>query len=362
MIAANRDVGVLYGAFDLLRRVQTMQSVSALSVTSAPRIKMRMLDHWDNLDRSVERGYAGKSLWDWPHLPDSLPARYRDYARANASIGINGTALTNVNANAKFLTPEYLTKVAALAGVFRPYGIKVYLTARFSAPIEIGGLKTADPLDSAVRAWWKNKADEIYRFVPDFGGFVVKANSEGQPGPQDYKRTHADGANMLADAVASHGGIVMWRAFVYSSDVPTDRVRQAYDEFKPLDGQFRDNVFVQVKNGALDFQPREPFHPLFGAMPKTPLMMEFQITKEYLGQDTHLAYLAPLFKEVLNADTYANGQGFDGRQGDRRLAAASGAHRHRRRGEHRRRSQLDGLAVQSGELVRVRATGVGSTR
>lgn len=309
VIAANRDVGVLYGAFDLLRRVQTMQSVSTLFVMSAPRIKVRMLDHWDNLDRSVERGYAGKSLWDWPHLPDSLPARYRDYARANASIGINGTALTNVNANAKFLTSEYLTKVAALAGVFRPYGIKVYLTARFSAPIEIGGLKTADPLDATVRAWWKNKADEIYRFVPDFGGFVVKANSEGQPGPQDYKRSHADGANMLADAVASHGGVVMWRAFVYSNEVPVDRIRQAYDEFKPLDGTFRDNVMVQVKNGALDFQPREPFHPLFGAMPKTPLMMEFQITKEYLGQDTHLVYLAPLFKEVLNADTYANGKG-----------------------------------------------------
>jgi len=309
VIAANSDVGVLYGAFDLLRRVQTLQSVSGLAVTSAPRIQVRMLDHWDNLNRTVERGYAGQSLWDWPNLPETLPERYRDYARANASIGINGAALTNVNANAKFLTPEYLTKIAALAGVFRPYGIKVYLTARFSAPIEIGGLTTADPLDSAVRVWWKDKADEIYRFVPDFGGFVVKANSEGQPGPQDYKRSHADGANMLADAVAPHGGIVMWRAFVYSNEVPTDRVRQAYDEFKPLDGQFRENVFIQVKNGALDFQPREPFHPLFGAMPKTPVMAEFQITKEYLGQDTHLVYLAPLFKEVLDADTYANGKG-----------------------------------------------------
>jgi alpha-glucuronidase len=309
VIAANTDVGVLYGAFDLLRRVQTLQSVSNLSAVSAPKIQVRMLDHWDNLNRTVERGYAGLSLWDWPHLPDSLRERYRDYARANASIGINGTALTNVNANAKFLTPEYLTKVAALAGVFRPYGVKVYLTARFSAPIEIGGLKTADPLDSAVRAWWKNKADEIYRYVPDFGGFVVKANSEGQPGPQDYKRSHADGANMLADAVGPHGGIVMWRAFVYSNEVPTDRNRQAYDEYKPLDGQFRDNVFDQVKNGALDFQPREPFHPLFGAMPKTPVMMEFQITKEYLGQDTHLVYLGALFKEVLDADTYSNGKG-----------------------------------------------------
>lgn len=309
VIAANNDIGVLYGAFDLLRRVQTLQPVSNLSATSAPRIQVRMLDHWDNLNRSVERGYAGESLWDWPSLPETLTERYRDYARANASIGINGAALTNVNANAKFLTPEYLAKVAALAGVFRPYGVKVYLTARFSAPIEIGGLKTADPLDPAVRAWWKDKSDEIYKSIPDFGGFVVKANSEGQPGPQDYKRSHADGANMLADAVASHGGIVMWRAFVYSNEVPTDRVRQAYDEFKPLDGQFRDNVFVQVKNGALDFQPREPFHPLFGAMPRTPVMMEFQITKEYLGQDTHLVYLGPLFKEVLDADTYASGKG-----------------------------------------------------
>jgi alpha-glucuronidase len=217
--------------------------------------------------------------------------------------------LTNVNANAKVLTAEYLPKVAALASVFRPYGIRVYLTARFSAPIELGGLKTADPLDPAVRKWWKDKADEVYRAIPDFGGFVVKANSEGQPGPQDYKRSHADGANMLADAVAPHGGIVMWRAFVYSNEVPTDRVKQAYDEFTPLDGAFHANVLVQVKNGPLDFQPREPFHPLFGAMPKTPLMMEFQITKEYLGQDTHLVYLGPLFEEVLRADTWAHGKG-----------------------------------------------------
>jgi len=309
VIAANHDIGVLYGAFYLLRQLQTLRPASNLAIVSAPKIKLRMLDHWDNLDRSVERGYAGKSLWDWTHLPDSLPDRYRDYARANASLGINGAAITNVNANARVLTPEYLKKVAALAGVFRPYGVKVFLTARFSAPIEIGGLKTADPLDSTVRVWWKTKADEIYRYVPDFGGFLVKANSEGQPGPQDYKRTHADGANMLADAVAPHGGIVMWRAFVYSNEVPTDRVKQAYDEFKPLDGKFRENVYVQVKNGPLDFQPREPFSPLFGAMPKTPVMMEFQITKEYLGQDTHLVYLAPLFREVLNADTYAAGKG-----------------------------------------------------
>ena len=309
VIAANRDIGVLYGAFHLLRLVQTNASLSALNVVSAPRIQLRMLDHWDNLDRTVERGYAGESLWDWPALPNELSPRYRDYARANASIGINGVALTNVNANARVLTAEYLTKVAALANVLRPYGIRIFLTARFSAPIELGGLKTADPLDPAVRAWWKRKADEIYKAVPDFGGFVVKANSEGQPGPQDYRRTHADGANMLADALAPHGGVVMWRAFVYSNEIPADRIMQAYDEFHPLDGAFRSNVFVQVKNGPLDFQPREPFHPLFGAMPKTPLMMELQITKEYLGQDTHLVFLAPLFEEALRADTWAKGNG-----------------------------------------------------
>ena len=309
VVAANRDVGVLYGAFHLLRLMQTNRSLAAVNVTSAPRIQLRMLDHWDNLDRSVERGYAGPSLWDWAALPSAISPRYRDYARANASIGINAVALTNVNANARVLTPEYLAKAAAVAAVLRPYGIRVFLTARFSAPKEIGGLETADPLDPDVRAWWKQKADEIYRTLPDFGGFLVKANSEGQPGPQDYKRSHADGANMLADAVAAHGGVVMWRAFVYSNDVPVDRIRQAYDEFHPLDGAFRDNVFVQVKNGALDFQPREPFHPLFGAMRKTPLMMELQITKEYLGQDTHLVYLASLFKEVLDADTWAKGKG-----------------------------------------------------
>ena len=309
VVAGNRDAGVLHGAFALLRLIQTEQPISSLAIKEKPRIQLRLLDHWDNLDRTVERGYAGQSLWDWAHLPDSLSERYRDYARANASIGINGTVLTNVNANARILTPEYLAKVAALANVFRGYGIKVYLTARFSAPIEMGGLKTADPLDSTVRAWWKSKADEIYRLIPDFGGFLVKANSEGQPGPQDYKRSHADGANMLADAVGPHGGIVMWRAFVYSNEVPVDRVKQAYDEFKPLDGAFRANVLVQVKNGPLDFQPREPFHPLFGAMPKTPLMMEFQITKEYLGQDTHLVYLGKYFEEVLRSDTYATGPG-----------------------------------------------------
>lgn len=309
VIAANSDIGVLYGVFHFLRLLQTEHSFEALDVASAPRIQIRILNHWDNLDRTVERGYAGQSLWDWHKLPDYLDPRYTDYARANASLGINGTVLTNVNANAIALTPMYLEKAAALADVFRPYGIRVYLTARFSAPIEIGGLDTADPLDPEVRRWWKQKTEEIYRYIPDFGGYLVKANSEGQPGPQDYGRSHADGANMLADAVAPYGGIVMWRAFVYSNEEPEDRAKQANNEFEPFDGQFRENVLVQVKNGAIDFQPREPFHPLFGKMPKTPLMMEFQITKEYLGFATHLAYLAPMWKEVLDADTYAKGEG-----------------------------------------------------
>ncbi|WP_018479476.1 alpha-glucuronidase family glycosyl hydrolase [Pontibacter roseus] len=309
LIAANTDIGVLYGSFHFLRLLQTQQDISSLSLSSAPKTRNRVLNHWDNLDRTVERGYAGFSLWDWHRLPDYIDQRYIDYARANASIGINGTVLTNVNANALVLTPAYIQKVAALADAFRPYGLKVYLTARFSAPIEIGGLKTADPLEPQVQAWWKAKSDEIYKAIPDFGGFLVKANSEGQPGPQNYGRNHAEGANMLADVVAPHGGIVMWRAFVYDDKEPDDRAKQAYNEFKPLDGTFRDNVLVQVKNGAIDFQPREPFHPLFGAMPKTPLMMEFQITQEYLGQGTSLAYLSPMYKETLDSDTHAKGKG-----------------------------------------------------
>ncbi|HEX5869638.1 MAG TPA: alpha-glucuronidase family glycosyl hydrolase, partial [Longimicrobium sp.] len=309
VIAANRDVGVLYGAFHLLRHLQTHAALAGINLIETPRVQRRVLNHWDNLDRSVERGYAGRSLWEWDALPDSINPRYADYARANASLGINGTVLTNVNANAQVLTAAYLPKVKALADVFRPYGIRVYLTARFSAPMEIGALPTADPLDPAVRAWWKTKADEIYRVIPDFGGFLVKANSEGQPGPQDYRRSHADGANMLAEAVAPHGGIVMWRAFVYSAEEPTDRVRQAYDEFHPLDGRFHPGVLVQVKNGPLDFQPREPFHPLFGAMPRTPLMAELQVTQEYLGQHSDLVFLAPMWEEVLDADTYARGEG-----------------------------------------------------
>jgi alpha-glucuronidase len=309
MIVAHSDVGLLYGTFHFLKLIQTQSDIDNISFETSPKIKHRILNHWDNLDRTVERGYAGFSLWDWHKLPDYIDPRYHDYARANASIGINGTVLTNVNANAQILTEQYLEKVAALANIFRPYGIKVYLTARFSAPVEIGKLTTADPLDTEVRQWWKNKIDEIYQHVPDFGGFVVKANSEGQPGPQNYKRNHADGANMLAEALAPHNGIVMWRAFVYDNEVPIDRVKQAQNEFKPLDGSFKSNVLVQVKNGPLDFQPREPFHPLFGAMPKTPLIMEFQITQEYLGFATHLVYLAPLFKECLDSDTYTKGKG-----------------------------------------------------
>ncbi len=304
VIAGNQDIGVLYGVFAFLKRVQLGQPLDNLDISDAPKLKVRVLNHWDNLDRYVERGYAGQSIWDWQKLPGYKDPRYTDYARANASIGINGTVLTNVNANADVLRPEWLEKVKALAEVFRPYGIKVYLTARFSAPIELGGLKTADPLDPQVAAWWKARVDEIYRVIPDFGGFLVKANSEGQPGPADYKRSHAEGANMFADALAPHGGVLMWRAFVYAAENPDDRHKQAYTEFQPLDGKFRDNVLVQVKNGAIDFQPREPFHPLFGAMPKTPLMMEFQITKEYLGFATHLAYLGTMWEEALETDTF----------------------------------------------------------
>ncbi len=309
IITGNTDVGVLYGVFHLLRLMQTQNDLYKLHIISKPKLKLRLLDHWDNLNRTVERGYAGSSIWDWHKLPGYINQRYIDYARANASIGINGTVLNNVNANSTILTAPYLLKVKALADVFRPYGIKVYLTARFSSPIEIGGLKTADPLNEEVRLWWKEKAKEIYAIIPDFGGFVVKANSEGQPGPQEYKRTHADGADMLADAVAPYDGIVIWRAFVYAAQNPIDRHKQAYEDFVPLDGKFKSNVMVQVKNGAIDFMPREPFHPLFGAMPKTPLMMEFQITQEYTGQSTSLVYLAPLYKEVLNSDTYSSGKG-----------------------------------------------------
>lgn len=308
-IVGNSDIGALYGAFRFLRLLQTAQSIDHLDIHDAPRVQLRLLDHWDNLDGSVERGYAGASIWDWWELPDYVDPRIIDYARANASIGINGAVLNNVNANKLSLTRPYLVKAAAIADVLRPYGIHVYLSVRFSSPIELGGLKTADPLDPAVAAWWRAKADEIYKFIPDFGGFLVKANSEGQPGPQDYGRTPADGANMLADALAPHGGVVMWRAFVYSSGKSDDRAKQSYEEFKPLDGKFRVNVILQVKNGPIDFQPREPFHPLFGAMPNTALMPEFEITKEYLGFATHLVYLGTLFQETLQSDTMTRGKG-----------------------------------------------------
>jgi len=302
VISANDERGLLYGSFALLRLIQTHRPIDRLAITDRPKLELRMLDHWDNLDRTVERGYAGQSLWDWQTLPQVKDPRYTDYARANASIGINGVVLNNVNASAEILTAPYLRKVRALADQFRPWGVHVYLSARFSAPMDIGGLKTADPLDPAVRDWWKAKADEIYRLIPDFGGFLVKANSEGSPGPQDYGRSHADGANMLAEALASHDGIVLWRAFVYSA-AKNDRAKQAYDEFKPLDGRFAGNVIVQVKNGPIDFQPREPFHPLFGRMRRTEVAMEVQLTREYLGQSSGIAFLAPMWSEVLDADT-----------------------------------------------------------
>jgi len=309
LIGGVTDVGVLYGAFHFLRLLATGHDVVDISVASEPKLALRLLNHWDNLDRTIERGYAGFSLWDWQKLPDYVDPRCRDYARACASVGINGSVLTNVNANSLVLTEPYIEKVAALGRVFRAYGIRVFLTARFSAPIELDGLPTADPRDKDVQAWWRRRVDNIYRVLPDFGGFVVKANSEGQPGPQNYGRSQAEGANLIADALAEHGGVMMWRAFVYDHEVPEDRAKQAYSEFKPLDGSFRANVAVQVKNGPVDFQPREPYHPLFGAMPKTPLLLELQLAQEYLGCATHLCYLAPLFKECLDSDTFADGPG-----------------------------------------------------
>jgi alpha-glucuronidase len=309
VIASQSDVGALYGVFYYLRLLQTLKPIARLDVSEKPRLQLRLLDHWDNLDGTIERGYAGRSLWTWSELPEKIDPRLSDYARANASIGINGAVLNNVNANAQILTAEYLRKIAALADLFRPYGIRVYLSPRFSAPIELSGLKTADPLDADVIAWWKSKADEIYRLVPDFGGFLVKANSEGQPGPRTYDRSHADGANMLAAAVAPHHGVVIWRTFVYDNKPGYDRAGAAYAELQPFDGKFAPNVLLQIKNGPIDFQPREPFHPLFGAMPKTQVVPEFQITQEYLGFSNHLAFLAPMWREFLDSDTYARGPG-----------------------------------------------------
>lgn len=301
--------GVLYGTFHFIRRLQMNLPIEGLNIIENPKIKHRILNHWDNLDGTVERGYAGFSIWNWHQLPEYIDPRYIDYARTNASIGINGTVVTNVNANSLIFREDYIEKAAALADVLRKYGIKLYLTARFSSPIELGLLETADPNNEAVQKWWQEKVAEIYKHIPDFGGFLVKANSEGQPGPQQFGRNHADGANMLADALLPYGGIVMWRAFVYSDEVPDDRAKQAYNEFVPLDGLFRKNVIIQVKNGPIDFQPKEPIHPLFGGLTKTPMMMELQITKEYLGQGTHLVGLGKMYEETLNTDTYALGKG-----------------------------------------------------
>ena len=309
VIYANTPVAALYGTYDLIRMQESGQlGKKAFSKTELPAFHNRILNHWDNPNGTIERGYAGKSLWKWNELPDKVSPVYEEYARANASIGINGTVLNNVNADPKMLTAEYLQKVKVLADIFRPYGLKVYLSLNFASPKHLGNLKTSDPLDKDVIKWWNDKVKEIYSIIPDFGGFLVKANSEGQSGPQDYGRTHADGANMIADAVAPYGGIVMWRAFVYDAQSP-DRAKQACEEFVPLDGQFRDNVIIQIKNGPVDFQPREPFSPLFGQLENTNVMAEFQITQEYLGFSNHLVYLHPMWKECLDSDTYQKGEG-----------------------------------------------------
>lgn len=293
IIQGSDDLGILYGAYALLRNPQSGKDSC---LYDSPAYDLRILNHWDNLDGTIERGYAGHSLWKWDELPTTVSPRYEEYARANAAIGINGTVLNNVNASPRILSHDYLVKVARLADIFRPYGIKVYLSVNFASPMALDSLPTADPLDKRVNKWWKDKAKEIYRLIPDFGGFLVKANSEGQPGPMDFNRSHADGANMLAKALRPYGGIVMWRAFVYSP-ADADRAKQAYLEFQPLDGKFESNVIIQIKNGPIDFQPREPYSPLFGAMPKTDQMVEFQVTQEYLGHANHLAYLAPMWSE-----------------------------------------------------------------
>lgn len=307
-IIASSSIGILYGAYDLLR-LQETGNLSHLSKTEKPAVNLRILNHWDNLDGSIERGYAGKSIWKWDeiildkagefkNISKDLHNRLITYARSNASIGINGAVLNNVNASPQMMTSEYLHKVKVIADIFRPYGIRVYLSINFASPMALGYTKTADPLDMKVQLWWKKKAKEIYASIPDFGGFLVKANSEGQPGPGDYHRSHADGANMLADALKPFGGIVMWRSFVYGANHKgEDRVKQAVSEFKYQDGKFRDNVILQSKNGPLDFQPREPYAPIFDNIHQTPQIAELQITQEYLGQSKHLVYLAPMWKE-----------------------------------------------------------------
>ena len=307
-IIASSSIGILYGAYDLLR-LQETGNLSHLSKTENPAVNLRILNHWDNLDGSIERGYAGKSIWKWDeiildkagefkNISKDLRNRLITYARSNASIGINGAVLNNVNASPQMMTSEYLHKVKVIADIFRPYGIRIYLSINFASPMALGYTKTADPLDMKVQLWWKKKAKEIYASIPDFGGFLVKANSEGQPGPGDYHRSHADGANMLADALKPFGGIVMWRSFVYGANHKgEDRVKQAVSEFKYQDGKFRDNVILQSKNGPLDFQPREPYAPIFDNIHQTPQIAELQITQEYLGQSKHLVYLAPMWKE-----------------------------------------------------------------
>lgn len=318
-ITASNPIGLLYGAYELIRLQNTdayntgsgnQQNFSkAIDETEKPKVSLRILNHWDNLDGSIERGYAGKSIFKWEEIKlgkngkggsisKSLHDRLITYARANASLGINGSVLNNVNASPKMITAEYINKVKIIANILRPYGIRVYLSINFASPMALGYTKTADPLDKKVQQWWKKKAKEIYATIPDFGGFLVKANSEGQPGPGDYHRTHADGANMLADAVKPYGGIIMWRSFVYGANHKgEDRVKQAVSEFKGMDGKFRDNVILQSKNGPLDFQPREPYAPIFDNIKQTPQIAELQITQEYLGQSKHLTYLAPMWKE-----------------------------------------------------------------
>ncbi|MDR0619286.1 MAG: alpha-glucuronidase [Bacteroidales bacterium] len=308
IIQSTSELGLLYGAYHLIRLQQSGKMFPNTNISETPSYQRRILNHWDNFDYSIERGYAGKSLWKWDELPSIISPRYRQYARVNASIGINGTVLNNVNANAVFLSSEMLGKIKILADIFRPYGIKVYLSINFSSPVLLGKLKTSDPLNKDVCKWWDSKVKEIYSLIPDFGGFLVKANSEGQSGPQDFGRTHADGANMLAKCLQPYGGIVMWRAFVYSPS-SDDRGKQAYDEFVPLDGKFADNVIIQVKNGPVDFQPREPFNSLFGSMKNTSLMPELQVTQEYLGQSKHLVFLANMWQEFFNSDTYCDGKG-----------------------------------------------------
>ena len=305
-VMAKTDIGAMYGTYALQRLERTGKADGELDIREEPSYERRILNHWDNLDNTVERGYAGWSIWHWGEpVPVEL---IKEYARLNASVGINGSVLNNVNATPEMLRRDYLERVAEIADIMRPYGVRVYLSVNFSSPAQLGGLPDSDPLRPEVQEWWADKVAEIYGLIPDFGGFLVKANSEGLPGPQDFGRTHADGANMLADALKPFDGIVMWRAFVYSPK-SSDRACQADDEFAPLDGHFRDNVLIQIKNGPVDFQPREPFSPLFGHMPNTQMMAEFQITQEYLGFSNHLVYLIPLFKECLDSDTYCKGEG-----------------------------------------------------